>query len=233
MFLRLYVVISSLALVVLTTAAFRQAAQPRNLGEITVERINVVDANGTLRLVIANKDRMHPGVLDGKVIDRPRPVAGLLFFNDEGDEVGGLTITGQQRDGMRRADAGLMFDQLKQDQTIGVSYAENNGRRTAGLQVWDRSDRPLSELIEQLNAANKIADANARAAAIKKARDAAPPGPRRLFVGKNADRASTVSLADGNGTPRLTLTVDASGNPRIEFLDEHGKIVERIPQGSK
>ena len=233
MFLRLYVVISSLALVVLSTAAFRQAVKPQNLGEITVERINVVDANGTLRLVIANKDRMHPGVMDGKVIDRPRPVAGLLFFNDEGDEVGGLTITGQQRDGVRRANAGLMFDQLKQDQTIGLTYSEGNGQLTAGLQVWDRSDRPLSELIEQLNAANRIADSGEREAAIKKVREAAPAGPRRVFVGKNADRAASVSLADANGKPRLTLTVDAAGNPRIEFLDENGKIVERLPQGSK
>lgn len=232
MFLRIYVVISSLALVILTTAAFRQAAKPQNLGEITVERINVVDANGTLRLVISNKDRMHPGVMDGVTIDRPRPVAGLLFFNDEGDEVGGLTITGQQRDGVRRANAGLMFDQLKQDQTIGLSYSEGDGRRTAGLQVWDRSDKPLSELIQQLNAANRIADPKERDAAVKKVREAAPAGPRRVFVGK-ADRAASVSLADAAGKPRLTLTVDASGNPRIEFLDENGKIVERIPQGSK
>ena len=233
MFLRLYLVVSSLTLVVLTTAAFRQAATPQNLGEITVERINVVDANGTLRLVISNKDRMHPGVMDGKVIDRPRPVAGPLFFNDEGDEVGGLTITGQQRDGVRRASAGLMFDQLKQDQTIGLSYAEGNGQRTAGLQVWDRSERPLSELIEQLNAANRIADPNERDTAIKKVREAAPAGPRRVFVGKNADRAASVSLADAAGKPRLTLTVDASGNPRIEFLDANGKIVDRIPKGSQ
>ena len=233
MFLRLYIVISSLALVFLTTAALRQAGKPQNLGEITVERINVVDANGTLRIVIANKDRMHPGVMDGKVIDRPRPVAGLLFFNDEGDEVGGLTITGQARDGARRANAGLMFDQLKQDQTIGLTYSEGNGQRTAGLQVWDRSDRPLSELIEQLNAANRIADSAEREAAIKKARDSAPAGPRRVFVGKTADRAANVSLADANGKPRLTLTVDATGSPRIEFLDENGKIVDRIPQGSQ
>ena len=233
MFLRIYVAVSSLALVFLTTAALRQAGRPQNLGEITVERINVVDANGTLRLVIANKDRMHPGVMDGKVIDRPRPVAGLLFFNDEGDEVGGLTITGQVRDGARRANAGLMFDQLKQDQTIGLTYSEGNGQRTAGLQVWDRSDRPLSELIEQLNAANQIPDPAGREAAIKKARDSASAGPRRVFVGKTADRAASVSLADANGKPRLTLTVDAAGSPRIEFLDENGKIVERISQGSK
>jgi hypothetical protein len=233
MFLRIYIVVSSLALVFLTTAALRQAGKPQNLGEITVERINVVDANGTLRLVIANKDRMHPGVMDGKVMDRPRPVAGLLFFNDEGDEVGGLTITGQVRDGARRASAGLMFDQLKQDQTIGLMYSEGNGQRTAGLQVWDRSDRPLSELIEQLNAANRIADPAEREAAIKKIRDTTPAGPRRVFVGKTADRAANVSLADANGKPRLTLTVDATGSPRIEFLDENGKIIEHIPQGSK
>jgi hypothetical protein len=233
MFLRIYIVVSSLALVFLTTAALRQAGKPQNLGEITVERINVVDANGTLRLVIANKDRMHPGVMDGRVMDRPRPVAGLLFFNDEGDEVGGLTITGQVRDGARRASAGLMFDQLKQDQTIGLMYSEANGQRTAGLQVWDRSDRPLSELIEQLNAANRIADPAEREAAIKKIRDTTPAGPRRVFVGKTADRAANVSLADANGKPRLTLTVDATGNPRIEFLDENGRIVDRMPQGSK
>jgi hypothetical protein len=233
MFLRIYVAVSSLALVFLTTAALRQAGRPQNLGEITVERINVVDANGTLRLVISNKDRMHPGVMDGKVMDRPRPVAGLLFFNDEGDEVGGLTITGQVRDGARRASAGLFFDQLKQDQTIGLMYSEGNGQRTAGLQVWDRSDRPLSELIEQLNAANRIADPAEREAAIKKLRDTTPAGPRRVFVGKTADRSANISLADANGKPRLTLTVDATGSPRIEFLDENGKIVDRMPQGSK
>jgi len=233
MFLRIYIVVSSLALVFLTTAALRQAGKPQNLGEITVERINVVDANGTLRLVIANKDRMHPGVMDGKVMDRPRPVAGLLFFNDEGDEGGGLTIAGQVRDGARRASAGLMFDQLKQDQTIGLMYSEGNGQRTAGLQVWDRSDRPLSELIEQLNGANRIADPAEREAAIKKIRDTTPAGQRRVFVGKTADRSANISLADANGKPRLTLTVDATGSPRIEFLDENGKIVDRMPQGSK
>jgi hypothetical protein len=221
----------SLALVVLGVAGFRQVSHVTNLGEITVERINVVDANGTLRLVISNKDRMHPGVMDGKVIDRPRPVAGMIFFNDQGDEVGGLTYTGQAQNGVRHADAGLMFDQLKQDQTIGFSYTESNGRRTAGFQVWDRSDQPLSELIEQLNDANKIQDRAARDAAVAAVRGSAQPGRRRVFVGKTADRSATVSLSDAQGKPRLTLTVDSAGNPRIEFLDENGKVVSRLPQG--
>ncbi len=130
--LRAYAVLSSLVLVVLCTAAFRQGATTGKFDELTVGRINVVDADGTLRLVIANKDRMHPGMMDGKMIDRPRPVAGLLFFNEEGDEVGGLTYTGREVNGTPRANAGIMFDQFKQDQTIGISYSENDGRRTAG-----------------------------------------------------------------------------------------------------
>ena len=46
------------------------------MGEITVERINVVDANGTLRLVISDRDRMHPGVVSGKTLDRQRRPKG-------------------------------------------------------------------------------------------------------------------------------------------------------------
>lgn len=229
-FLRVYAIVNSIVLVVLGTAAFRQSSAPQKFDEITVQRMNVVDADGTLRLVVSNKDRMHPGQMDGKVIDRPRPVAGLLFFNEEGDEVGGLTFTGREVNGVRRADAGLMFDQFKQDQTIGFSYTEGGGRRSAGFQVWDRSDTRLSELIEKLNAANKIEDRAERDKAIAAVRATAPPGPRRVFVGKNGERAATVSLADADGKPRLTMTVDATGNPRIEFLDASGKVVSRIPQ---
>jgi len=229
LFLRGYAITSSLILVVLAAAAFRQASQ--KTGEITVERVNVVDADGTLRMVLAGKDRMHPGVMDGVTIDRPRPVAGMLFFNDEGDEVGGLTYTGRAAGGPGRANAGLMFDQLKQDQTIGISYSEANGQRSAGFQVWDRSDTVrLSELIRKLNAANKLPAGAQREAAVNEIRSTAPPGARRVFVGKTQDKAATMVLADGNGRPRLTRTVDAAGNPRIEFLDEAGKVVARIPE---
>ena len=227
--LRVYAALNTVVLALIGGAAFRQGT-PQKFDEITVQRVNVVDANGTLRLVISNKDRMHPGQVDGKLIDRPRPVAGLLFFNEEGDEVGGLTFTGREVNGVPQASAGVMFDQFKQDQTIGISYSDSGGRRTAGLQVWDRSDTVrLGELIEKLNAANRIQDRGERDKAIAAIRAAAPAAPRRVFVGKNGERAATVSLSDGNGKPRLTLTVDAAGNPRIEFLDENGRVTSRLP----
>lgn len=228
-FLRAYALTSSLILVVLCTAAFRQTTTIQKFDEITVGRMNVVDADGRLRLVISNKDRQHPGMMDGKMIDRPRPVAGLLFFNEEGDEVGGLTFTGREVNGDRRANAGIMFDQFKQDQTIGITYSEGGGRRSAGLLVWDRPDTKLSELVEKLNAARKIEDPAEQKKAIAAISAAAPPAPRRLFVGKTPDKAAMISLSDGAGKPRLNLTVDAAGNPRIEFLDEQGKVVARLP----
>ena len=220
--LRLHAAISTAVLVVLATAAFTQSTQ--KFGHVSVERLDVVDANGTLRMVISNKDRMHPGVIDGVTIDRPRPVAGMLFFNESGDEVGGLTYTGVETNGVRRANAGIMFDQFKQDQTIGFTYSEGNGRRSAGFQVWDRSDSSLGDLVRQLNAANKLTDPAEKQKALEAARAAAPPGPRRVFVGKTSDKAATVSLSDADGKPRINITVDATGNPRIEFLDAAGKV---------
>ena len=229
--LRVWAGFSGLCFLVFAFAAFHSAqpAPARSLGEISVERINVVDADGTLRMVISNKNRMHPGVMDGVTIDRPRPVAGMLFFNDQGDEVGGLTFTGREQNGERRADAGLMFDQLKQDQTIGLSYTEANGQRSAGFQVWDRADTRLSELIAKLNAANKIENADERQKAIAEVRAAAPRGPRRVFVGKERDRSAIVSLADADGRARLTLSVGADGKAAIEIRGENGTVTDRWP----
>lgn len=211
------------------TAAFRQAPAPQNLGEITVERINVVDKDGTLRLVISNKDRQHPGAIDGKSFERPRPLAGLIFFNDAGDEVGGLTYRGQAQGSGHTANASFTFDQWKQEQTIGLRYGDANGQRSAALEMWDRSDRSLGELVSQFNAAQRIADPRQRQAALDAMEAAAPPAPRRVFLGRNADSTASLSLGDANGKPRLKLTVDATGNPRIEFLDGNGRIVQRVP----
>jgi hypothetical protein len=223
--------VTLLVALLVAVSAFRQAARPQNLGEITVERINVVDADGTLRLVISNKDRMHPGVIGGKTIQRARPYAGFILFNDQGDEAGGLTLTGRDANGRRAADAGLMFDQLGQDQTIGFEYSEENGQRAAAFKVWDRPEAPLGDLVEQLNAANAIQDRARREAAVARVRAAAPKPAQRVFVGKSRDRVASVLLADAQGRNRLALKVDAEGGASIEFLDADGKVVQRVAPG--
>ncbi|HET9834336.1 MAG TPA: hypothetical protein VFP91_21585 [Vicinamibacterales bacterium] len=124
---------TSLALVVVVCTGMAQSTRSARFDELTVQRLNVVDANGTLRLVVSNKDRMHPGVIDGKTFNRPRLDAGLIFFNDVGDEVGGLLVAGREVNGRGNATAGLTLDQWKQDQIVGiqasiVTLADANGK---------------------------------------------------------------------------------------------------------
>lgn len=56
------------------------------------------------------------------------------------------------------------------------------------------------------------------------------PGHRRLFVGKDPERASVVALADADGKPRLVLKVQADGTTSLEFLDAGGNVVDRLPE---
>ena len=54
-----------------------------------------MEKDGKLKMVISNAQRQHPGSVDGKIIPREegRP-AGMIFFNERGDEVGGLIFSG-------------------------------------------------------------------------------------------------------------------------------------------
>jgi hypothetical protein len=95
-FLKSYAIVTTLLLIVVAFAVFRQASQKTRFTEVDVERINVVDKNGKLKMVISNSERQHPGVVDGKTYPRTRP-AGILFFNEKGDECGGLAFKGDQK----------------------------------------------------------------------------------------------------------------------------------------
>ena len=69
--------------------------QKQKFAEIDVERINVVEKDGKLKMVISNAERQHPGIVDGKMLPRETGrSAGMIFFNEKGDEVGGLIFSG-------------------------------------------------------------------------------------------------------------------------------------------
>src|SRR5579875_3514747 len=68
-----------------------------NFEEITVRRINIVEPDGTLRMVISDKS-LFPGIIiKGQEHPHPnRKTAGMIFFNDEGTENGGLIFGGSK-----------------------------------------------------------------------------------------------------------------------------------------
>ncbi|HEX4936835.1 MAG TPA: hypothetical protein VFV33_26820, partial [Gemmatimonadaceae bacterium] len=115
--LKAWAIASSTIALVLSVAAFRQPQPPvqerARFGEIDVERINVVEPDGKLRMVIANRPRSIGPIYKGKPFgyaggNRP----GIIFFNDEGTENGGLTFTGRRdANGRYQASTGMSFDQ--------------------------------------------------------------------------------------------------------------------------
>lgn len=204
--------------------------EQQRIAELNVERINVVDPDGTVRLVIANKERLPGGIVDGKELPRQgMKTPGLLFYNDLGDECGGLIFGGKQENGQVSAGGGLLFDQFKQDQVIGITTREQNGRRTRGLEVWDRPDHSLTGTYEMAQAAQAITDRGEQEAAFKEMQEAGHFGYQRLFVGRNGKGEALVMLADSKGRPRIRLRVDEHDVPRMEFLDEAGNVTYSLP----
>jgi len=236
--LRAYALTATVVLTVFALAAFSRFSQKTRFEEIDVERINVVEKDGTLRLVISNKARAPDAVVRGKSYSRQGGnQAGLIFFNDEGNENGGLVFGGHRdRDGSFRAEAGLLFDQFDQDQVAGITYDDESGRRRVGFQVWDRANVPLGELMGPFDSIGKLPRGPARTEAF--ARLQAKYGidafvAPRVFVGRSLDRAAAIVLSDPQGRPRLRIRVDSSGVPALDFLDQDGRVTFTLPDSTR
>src|SRR4029453_7758402 len=135
--LKVYAIVITALLGTVSLAAFRQASQKQRFTEIDVERINIVEPNGNLRMVISNRPRSIGPIYKGKPFGYAggsRP--GIIFFNDEGTENGGPTFTRKREaGGTYRASSGFSFDQFNQDQVVYLQYNDNNGRRNMGFTV--------------------------------------------------------------------------------------------------
>src|SRR5450830_1812866 len=89
---------SALAAVVLLTGA--REDRHAQFDEITVGRINIVEPDGTKRLVISNRAQFPGDLMQGKEGARPdrRSFAGMIFVNEEGTENGGFIQKGSISD---------------------------------------------------------------------------------------------------------------------------------------
>lgn len=205
MMTRILAVYSAVVTTLLAAFVFAGAAAARGqdrvqqFDEIDVRRINVREPDGTLRMVISNHSRLPGVIVRGK--ENPpvdRPYAGMLFYNDEGTENGGLVFGGHRNVNGEVVDAGvaLSFDRYGATsqfvQLAGVQDAKNH---IVGL--------TLSETEPTGNR-------------------------RRLFIGHDKEGVASVSLMDRNGRKRMVLQVTPDGTPGISFLDADGKVVNQI-----
>jgi hypothetical protein len=112
--------------------------------EIQVHRINIVEPDGTLRMVISNRDRL-PGVIvkDKESPKVDRPGAGMLFYNNEGTENGGLVFGGHRNEKGEIVDSGgsLTFDKYGASQIVQLAGVDDKNDKFAGLAVNDEKHR--------------------------------------------------------------------------------------------
>lgn len=202
------------AALVTVAGVLAAASHPQTMKTLDVERINIREPDGTLRMTISGKDRFPGAFHKGQEIPRPdrRFAAGMLFLNDEGTENGGLIWAGKSVDGQPDAGASLTFDRYENDQTLQLLQTDNGTNDTSALII---SDRPAQTMFKNEHGVTGI-DANATG------------GAPRLFVGKSRNRASVVMLQDETGAPRIRLKVERNGASVIEFLDDKGKVIKAI-----
>jgi hypothetical protein len=201
------------------------ASRNAKFKSIDVERINVREPDGTLRMVVSNRAAFPGLVHKGK--ERPHPgrthAAGMLFFNDEGTENGGLIYSGKKSADGVEAGASLTFDRYEQDQVLQLLQTDNGKQSMAGLIFSDRPDVPMN-----FEASAKIYSAKTEAEAEAARRAANIGGAPRLFMGRSRDRNSVIMLQDATGMPRLMFLVTPEGKATIEFLDEKGEPAKTI-----
>jgi hypothetical protein len=232
--LRAHSMITTVLLAILGLSAFRRGGrETTTFDEIQVHRINVVENDGHVRLVISNSERSPAPLQRGKPFlsaGGGRP--GLIFYNDEQTEDGGLVFAGHRdtTSGRYEASGSLTFDHYEQDQTVALQYVDGNGRRRAGLAVWDRPTNMTGmEFDARMRSARAIADSATRADSMRII--SRQWSSTRLYAGRFTDGSALVLLADGNGNARLRLQVDSAGSPRIQFLDASGKVTRTLDDG--
>lgn len=208
-------IVTGISIVVAAGALIAAASPAKKMGTIDVERINVREPDGTLRLVISGRDRFPGSFVKGREIARPdrRHAAGLLFLNDEGTENGGLIWAGKKNGSQVNAGASLTFDRYEQDQTLQLVQTDSGKNHSAAMIISDRPAEP-QDLANPEHCQGPGAQK--------------PNGAPRLFVGRSRDGASAVMLLDAKGLTRLRLMVSDDGTSAIEFLDEHGAVVRSL-----
>lgn len=183
------------------TLVLGRASNPSSatFDQITVHRINVVEPDGTPTMIVSDHSSFPGMIVQGKEKPYPRPFAGMLFYNNEGTETGGLVFGGHKDASGQVVDSGvsLSFDKYGAPQQIvqlaGVDDAHD---RFSGLAI------------------NGFTEAGVH--------------NRRLWVGRDESDSASVALMDSEGRKRIVMQVLKDGTASLQFLDEHGKVVRQI-----
>ena len=192
--LTIYSAVLTAVFAVSVFSGFASSGKKTKFDEIEVQRINIVEPDGTLRMVLSNKANLPGVIIRGKEEHQEdRPYAGMLFYNNEGSENGGLVFGGHKNAKGEVLDSGgsLTFDKYDASQVVQLAGVDDHETRFAGLAVSESNPGGKS--------------------------------PRRVWIGRDESGVAELDLMDGEGKKRIVLQVPERGTPRIAFLDADGK----------
>ncbi|NYF78813.1 hypothetical protein [Granulicella arctica] len=234
-FLAIYSGVLTAVFAATVLTAFKKPLQNATFDEITVHRINVVEPDGTPRLIVSNKASFPGAYIHGKDIPRTdRNTAGMIFINDEGTENGGLIFGGLKDAQGEHSYGHLSFDRYDQDQALNLEQNQDGERRNSGLSINDTQGYPIpAQMIADAQSFESMPDGPGRAQALKELMAKYPPYVRRAYFGRSVDHSVGLTLRDEQGRERLRVAVKADGSPAIELLDESGKVVNELTSETK
>lgn len=212
-------------------SAFGDKTKKKSFEEIDAERINIIGKDNKPIMVLSN-NRLIPGpTINGKTYpkeyaDGRENLSGIIFFNQYGDEVGGLLYNGFKKDSGYSALEHFSFDQWNQNQVVALQYLDNGKSRRAGLRVYDRpTNVTLDETFDRFKKRNETQKNSPAYDSITKeinlASERGDNGVERMFLGSQ-DEVAQIQLKDKKGKVRIKIYVDKTGEPKIEFLDATG-----------
>lgn len=204
-----------------------KAGRDASFDTLTVHRINVVEPDGTLRMVVSDRSEFPGLILKGKETAHPRPRAGMLFYNDEGTEQGGLIFSGQKTTDGYSSGLSLTFDRFEQDQQMQLIGLDEDGHAFAGMRVNDVPATSMQESLKQQKVIEAMPEGAAKQAAEQQFEQRFGI-TQRYFAGKSPAGNSVVLLRDAAGHPRLGMEVTPDGKASIQFIAADGKIERTI-----
>jgi hypothetical protein len=218
--LQIYAAVLTIAVLLLAIMFLRLAYGTPHFKQIDAGRINIVEDDGQLRMVMSNQKLQHPGRMDGKDFSPRDRSAGMIFFNDDGDECGGLVFDGNKKE------SGMVysFDQYKNDQVMQLQYQQDSPLiRSYGLKMWDESDKfPLGPIMRADDSLRRLHDTAALNAYVRKLQSEGYGQLERLFLGKTKQKNVGLFLRDSKGQVRLRIGIDSLDHVFFQALDEKG-----------
>ena len=185
-FLAIYSGLLTVIFALTVLCGFTTGSKSETFDQVTVHRINVVEPDGTLRMVISDRAQLPGIIVRGKEQPFARPQAGILFYNDEGSENGGLIFSGRKNEKGEVVDSGgsLSFDKYGDNQIVQLAGVDDKTDKFAGLIVSDNTRRIWVGRDDKGDATVTLMDAK---------------GKKRILLEVKADGTPSLSFFDASG----------------------------------